>query len=361
MRSTLTSPFSSAYKRFPGVSCRYYDGQTSKANRVTILIKAGSCVIKGDGVSREIPLSELTVSEPFAGTARMIKFKTGGFCELDETADIAPLLSQIGYREPLVARIQGRWERIALSFVLLLGLVAAGYRWGLPLAAKIVADRIPRPVLTYISAKSLEALDGKWLFPSKLSGKKKRGLINTFKKIKLPGENRPQIRVEFRSSELLGANAFALPDGTILFLDRLVKIAGTRNELIAIYAHEAGHVSHRHSIRQIIQNSAVAALMAAYIGDVSAMVGAVSGWILESKYSRDFERTADRYAATVLEMNGISPLALGKALERIEADHNSLREKQQGQTFTDYISTHPSTEERIRELKAFTRAGLRRI
>lgn len=354
VRSTLTSHSEAVRQRTRGIPCRYYDGKTSRANQATIRFEAGVCAIRGDGIRRDLPVSELTVSEPFEGAAQMIKFKSGGYCELTEPADLAGVLATIGYREPIATRIQKNWQRIAVAFLLLLCLLGAGYYWGLPFAAEIIANRIPQPVLSYISKKSLETLDGQWLFPSKLSAKKKRQLIRTFKKLKLPEENRPKIQVEFRSSEFLGANAFALPDGTVLFLDELVKISRTRNELIAIYAHEAGHVAHRHSIRQIIQNSAMAALLAVYVGDVSAIIGAVTGWILESKYSRDFERSADRYAATVLVMNHLSPMELGRALERIESVHNRKQDKEKENSITDYISTHPSTEERIRELKAFT-------
>ena len=336
------------------IRCRYYDGKTSRANQAVMRFREDFCILDFDGGSREIPLAEISVTEPLGGAGRMIRFRDGGYCEAARPGDLRLVLAAVGYREPVTSAIQNSGKRITVLFFLLLGILAAGYFWALPFAAGIIAERIPRPVLSYISGKSVEALDGKWLFPSKLSEKKKRSLIKSFRKVRLPGGPQP-IEVAFRSSELLGANAFALPDGTVLFMDRLVRIAKTRNELIAVYAHEADHVVHRHSIRQIIQNSVVAALVAVYIGDVSSIVGAVSGWILESKYSRDFERMADRYAAETLQLNDISPLTLGRALEAIEADHERLQGKGQEKELTDYISTHPPTGERIGELKAFMR------
>lgn len=51
-----------------------------------------------------------------------------------------------------------------------------------------------------------------------------------------------QLRVIFRSNEDNSPNVFALPDGTLIFTDAMVLMAKEDDELLAIAAHEVGHV-----------------------------------------------------------------------------------------------------------------------
>ncbi len=349
----LTSRSDEGYKPGEGFPCLYFDGKTSTRYNVKLYLYILTCFVEGDGISREEPVAGISVSEPFAGTSRLIKFKDGAYCEIEDSASLRKKLSAAGYRESFSSWIQGSLRTISIAFIMLLILLAAGYRWGLPFAAEIIAYRVPQPVLSYITSSSIDSLDGKWIFPSGFSSKKQESIISDLKRIKLPEQKEMTVKVIFRKSDILGANAFALPDGTILILDHLVEIAKSNDELIAVYSHEAGHVAYRHSLRQVIHNSAIAAFIAVYIGDVSTIAGALTGWILESGYSRDFERIADRYAARVLTENNLSPLLLANILTKIESDFTKRNSSEKNQKFFNYISTHPSTEERVRELEMF--------
>ncbi|MEB3735127.1 M48 family metalloprotease [Halopseudomonas pachastrellae] len=48
------------------------------------------------------------------------------------------------------------------------------------------------------------------------------------------------LKVHFRSAPALGANAFALPGGHLVFTDAMVELAQHDDELVAVLAHEAG-------------------------------------------------------------------------------------------------------------------------
>src|SRR5437764_1298137 len=74
----------------------------------------------------------------------------------------------------------------------------------------------------------------------------------------LPAHPRLPIRLLVRNSEQLGANALALPDGTIVVTDWMVRLVQTRDnrlddagkdQLAAVLAHEVGHIEHRHTAR----------------------------------------------------------------------------------------------------------------
>jgi len=95
----------------------------------------------------------------------------------------------------------------------------------------------------------------------------------------------------------------------------------------------------------------VAIALAAYFGDVSSLAGALSGFILQAKYSRDFERDADRYAAITLKANNLSPRLLGSFLNKLEEAHNKKTGSRGKDKTLDYLSSHPSTDERMKEME----------
>jgi Zn-dependent protease with chaperone function len=151
----------------------------------------------------------------------------------------------------------------------------------------------------------------------------------------------------------MGPNAFALPDGQIVLLDELIELLDDE-EVLAVLAHEFGHVSHRHGIRQLIQSSVVAAVVTAWLGDISFIAASLGTVLLDSGYSREMEFDADRYAAEMLTHQGASPDFLAGALEKLETAHRgktSTPDTEDGKGSKDWISTHPNTSERVRRLR----------
>jgi Zn-dependent protease with chaperone function len=133
-------------------------------------------------------------------------------------------------------------------------------------------------------------------------------------------------------------------------------------EIDAILLHEIGHVVHRHSMRQVIQSSAMTIAMVMFTGDASAMdewTAALPAVLLQSHYSRDFESEADRYAfARMIQLN-IDPAHFGRGLQRITDDamkDSPLSEKdtQRTETFLKYFSSHPPSDERAAVAKQFS-------
>ena len=63
-----------------------------------------------------------------------------------------------------------------------------------------------------------------------------------FKKLAFPEATRQPYTLVFRKSDAIGANAMALPSGTIVVTDGLVTLAEDDREILGVLAHEAGHV-----------------------------------------------------------------------------------------------------------------------
>jgi predicted Zn-dependent protease len=153
----------------------------------------------------------------------------------------------------------------------------------------------------------------------------------------------PHIRLEFRHSEILGPNAFALPGGVIVMTDQLVELAGSEEEILAVLAHEIGHVEERHSLRQILQSSGIALLAATVTGDAATVGTAVAGLpviLAQTSYSRGFETVADDFAFDLLRRNSISPAVFADFMERLDTDSELYED-------LSFLSTHPVTSDRI--------------
>ena len=154
-------------------------------------------------------------------------------------------------------------------------------------------------------------------------------------------------RLEFRHSNKIGANAFALPSGIVVVTDALVKLGQTDDEVVAVLAHEVGHLEHRHSLRMVMQDSAVALLIATVSGDPfssSTLVAALPTLLVHARYSRKFEAEADDYAYDFLVAQGIPTQAFADMLVRLGAkDETSAAE--------EFLSSHPGTQERIERFR----------
>jgi predicted Zn-dependent protease len=148
----------------------------------------------------------------------------------------------------------------------------------------------------------------------------------------------------------LGPNAFALPGGSVLVLDEIVELSDDDDEIIGVLAHEMGHVTERHAVRQMLQGSAVTLAMLWYVGDVSNLLATAPSTLLETRYSRDFERRADAFAMRMLTLNGIPSTRLADMLGLLEQAHKQ-RSAAEKTDWPDYLSTHPNTQERIGALR----------
>ena len=325
----------------------YYDGQTAEGREVEISLEGDVLVVRGaDGFERRDPIDSIDVTDPLGTTRRWLRFHDTASCEVE---DEAALIAMFG------SRVRGsavsRWERgwrpagIALALVLVAGIVI--YVFILPMMAQTAADRLPVSALDSISEEMTKVFDRTVFAPTKLSQDRTTGILERVYQLEFDMTLKERIRVEFRSAADLGANAMALPSGAIFVTDELVGLTQDDDVIAAVIAHEIGHVSHRHGMRQIIQSTAVGVLVTWFIGDLSALGAAAPTALLQAKYSRDLEREADAFAVDVLRATRISPQRLAEALELIEKSHGASGDG----GIVAYMSTHPTTEERKNWLK----------
>ena len=149
-------------------------------------------------------------------------------------------------------------------------------------------------------------------------------------------------RLELRGGGPIKANALALPSGIVVLTDELEQLAANDDELRGVFAHEVGHLVNRHAMRRLLQSSSAALLLGGIFGDVSGvstLVTAVPTVLVDSAYSREFEREADEFAFRWMAQHHVAPVELGNLLTRVT---NTYGEDRGG-----YLASHPSLRERV--------------
>jgi Zn-dependent protease with chaperone function len=336
------------------LAAAYYDGRTAASVAVMLSVEDGDLVLRGANIELHWPLDEVRISERLGNTPRLISFAGGGHCEVTDHAGLDALLASLGRRKGWLDALQHSMRWALASVLLLLITFAAGYRYLLPWGAEVLAARMPESALHRISKSTLDFLNRATLEPSKLSAGRQQEIEQSFAGFVSGSENVPHYRILFRRSEAMGANAFALPDGTIVLLDGLVDLTQDDNEIDAVLAHELGHVQNRHGVRLLLQSSAVGLVLAWYVGDVSSLLAGAPTLLLQAKFSRDMESEADNYAEQLLQRNKLSGCVLAGMLDKLESSRRKINSArgQGGKTAEagDYLSSHPATRERMRQL-----------
>jgi beta-barrel assembly-enhancing protease len=147
-------------------------------------------------------------------------------------------------------------------------------------------------------------------------------------------------------------NAFAIPGGHVVILTGLLETAETAEEIAGVLAHELAHVTRRHSLRNIIKSAGLVITLQALIGDASGLFGLAteaSRYLLQQKFSRDFEREADETGWSYLVAANIDPRGMTRFFEKMrEMIANSGMASMEGSL--SLVNTHPTSQERIDRL-----------
>ncbi|TAA45785.1 M48 family metallopeptidase [Corallincola spongiicola] len=345
----------------------YYDGESSAQTLATMRTGADGSLQLLAVDSRHLgqcSLAEVTVSPRIGNTPRYIDLPDGGRFETTDNDAIDQWLAAFG-------RDSGNrflnFLESHTKFVLASVILVALFCWwmvsyGIPGASKVVAYQLPATVLDHSSETTLALLDRSLLSESKLSDVRQQQLHDLFAPY-LPSDSEYTFRVLLRDGGEIGANAFALPDGTLVFTDQMVELVDSDEELLAVLGHEIGHVVERHSLRQTLQGSTVAVIAVLVVGDASAfgdLFAALPTYIISSAYSRDFERDADSYAFEFLKANDLPPTLFADVMRKMMAKHQALlsegieedelpSQDPNSDSWLDYLSSHPPSEERIRQ------------
>jgi Zn-dependent protease with chaperone function len=328
----------------------YFDGKTSEKKEVQVhFYDIGELRIKGLENELSFRLKDIRITPRIANTPRSLYFPDGAKCETQDNDTIDAFLSQQkkgrwnAFQHKVESNLEYVFPALVFSVLIIWGLLY----YGLPVLSKKVAFALPSSVQASLGKEGLQYMDKLLFAPSDLPEEKQEHLRLLFNNTKQGIPKEYDFLLALRKSPKLGANAFALPSGIVVVTDKLVQLAKNDNELIGIFAHEMGHVVHRHALRNLLQDSAIVLVIAGITGDISSVSSLAAGLpviLVQRKYSRSFEREADLFAMKYMKQHKIPPRHLADILLR-------LQEQRKTGNGLDYLSTHPATEKRVKELK----------
>lgn len=331
----------------------YYDGRQPVGVNATLTIAGTAVTLAGPGAAQQYRLPSLYVSPRIVHAQRFIRLPDGGQFQCPDST----LLDAIPHEpsEGLIAWLEARDFVAVLGIAAVIAIMVVGYFYGLPRAAEHIAARVPVETEHTIGETGLAWLEeNKWLQPSAVSMEVQAAVRQDFDVLRSSLAQEAHYRLEFRNAPKLGANALALPGGTIVLTDALVKMADSREELAAVLAHEIGHIEKRHTLRLMLQNSVVVLVVATVVGDAATIgVAGVPAVLAQTRYSREFETEADEFAFALLKQHNISPERFAAIMLRMAQQDRQSKSRQPA----GFLSTHPLTQDRIERARASARTG----
>lgn len=304
-------------------------------------------------VIAEAHLSELTISERLASLPRRLAFPNSGLFVTEDNEAIDQHLRSTdklgkkpGFNWPgKIHAMETSFSIALICLVLLIVSVFAVSQYGIPYLANKVSQHLPKELITQLNDATLEQLDDGFLLDSELPIERQQQLSHYFSQF-----DATERVIEFRKgSKAIGANAFALPGSTIIFTDQMIALAKHDEELLSIYFHEAGHIDSQHSIRSVLQSSAIALFITFITGDGSGIAEslyAIPIILAHSAYSRKFEAEADDHAHAMMLAHDIPLNRFADIMSRLEQQYSDEGDQDK---VMGYFSSHPETADRIRQ------------
>src|SRR6202521_662338 len=159
-------------------------------------------------------------------------------------------------------------------------------------------------------------------------------------------------------------NAFAMPGGFIAIQSGLILATRNENELAGVMAHETAHVTQRHLVRGLIDQShaglmSTAAMLAAILlgatagrGSPDAMEGATlatQGAAIQHQinYTRPQEFEADRIGIATMARAGYDPLGMASFFQTLDRNSPDPSRVQA----VEFLIDHPLSAERVAEAR----------
>ena len=327
-----------------------YDGYSSKEHHVTIeFTPQREVIIASHGI--ELMLDEVRIESRLGNTPRVLSFPNGIRCKSKENEKIDQLLRDFGLTKSKAYKIESSWGLTVGSVLITVGFIWFLLTTGANFTANTLASVLPESTLSEVSDITMDQLEEHYLNPTKLSDRQEKIIQDHFDKLT---QGELGYKLHFRSSPEMGPNAFALPSGDIVLTDQLVALSRDNEfrDILGVLAHEKGHVVEKHSLRMAIKTGIAGVIVGYVAGDVSVIATTIPTILINSSYSREFEREADAHAVKELEKMGISTKYMARLFEVLA---KKAGDSEDNSSIMGMVASHPLTSERIEYFNSYAK------
>lgn len=142
-------------------------------------------------------------------------------------------------------------------------------------------------------------------------------------------------------------NAFAAPGGYTYISTGLILQSTTCAEIAGVMGHELGHVTERHGVKNIEEAYATKIISEWFLGEGLANDAAqtIYTFLANTQFSQDHEAESDSVGLRIAHDAGYNPYGLADFFTKLLA-------LQEGASVPEFLSSHPATDDRIRDVSA---------
>ncbi|WP_085306571.1 M48 family metallopeptidase [Planktotalea arctica] len=294
-------------------------------------------------------LLDIAIDPALGRAARKLTFQDGTVFETTDHAGFAFLDSHThGARLHRLERFGP--HLIGFTLACLAGAFLL-WRYGLDILAALAVAMTPAVLVEQIDRGTMQTIDYVMAEPSQLSHEERDRALGIYQAViaELPEAERSarDFQLLFRHMPEVGPNAFALPGGTMVMTDALLREFPSEDVIAAILGHEIAHVVEEHGLRRLYRSLGAYVLIALLAGDTGPMLEDVlleGNALLSLSYSRTQETAADEFGLALSHQAGFDPVGLKVFFKALESEMGSGSE---------WRSSHPSHSARIEAIDAF--------
>jgi beta-barrel assembly-enhancing protease len=329
-------------KRYPAA---FYGPGAISAQPASVTVTEDLIVIDLDGLAAE-PLRWPRVSLKFeegavvGGPLRI----TSGAGEGLLMASDADLLSALGRRSRSGSSALAKGLLIFAAITL--GLLLAFYFLLLPWIAGVLARHVPASIEQQLGRMALDQLaPPTQRCEDEAVRKPVRAIVDKLAK------HAPKMDYPFQVYIVKDKtiNALATPGGFVVVYTGLLQKTKTPEALAAVLAHEMTHVTGRHGMVGVMRGMTFWAMLSYLVGDATGIVVQAAAALSQLSYQRGQEEEADRGAMLLFESARIDPRGLEESFAMLSKETPDVP------AAAKYFSTHPSTEDRLAEIRKWAK------